>query len=145
MISHREVIRMCDRISAYTFQKNYHCNWINWILDELQTPLITHSVYPWITMNIQLFLQHFKVLLTTPQIPLSICCWFLIILGNCGCFLICWFISSWYQGYQLPKPNNILFLDCHPNLIPPLLTPGLVLMWLNEFSLPPSILLEINI
>ena len=35
------------------------------------------------------------------------------------------------------KPNNQLYLDFHPNFLPLLLTPDLILMWLNDFFLPP--------
>ena len=52
-------------------------------------------------------------------------------------------IRSWFHGDQLSKPNNQLRLECHPSLLLLIITPGLILLWLNRFSLSIPILLEI--
>ena len=97
----------------------------NGILAYLQILFITHSIYRWIPQSLHIFIQILPVLLLTPGILLSVCFWFLILLGNCGCFLLCWVIISLFHGDQLPINNNQLFWGCRPHLLPPLLAPGL--------------------
>ena len=39
--------------------------------------------------------------------------------------------------------NNQPQLYCHPQLLPLLLMPGVLLLWIDVFSLPPPLILEI--
>ena len=101
------------------------------------------SSHIWIPTIHQNFIQPWPFLLRTPIIPLFLCCQSLLCNPNCGCVLWSQEFSSWLHGDQLPIPNNQLFLDCHLTLLHILLVPGLPLLWLNKFSLPPPLIFEI--
>ena len=114
----------------------------NQILTQLQIPYNPIFLYP-----LQWFIQPFPNILLPSQSTILICFWYLfrfliIILGNCGCVLFRWVVRSWCQGDKLPKPNNQRWSECHPHLIPPLLTPVLILLWLDWFLTPPLFLLR---
>ena len=53
-----------------------------------------------------------------------------------------WVVSSFLQGYQLPKLNNQLWLDCHPNFLPLLLMSTLIVLWFDDISRPCPPILE---
>ena len=77
------------------------------------------------------------------MIPLFLCCQYLLCNPNCGCVLRSREFRPWFHGYQISIPNNQLFSDYHLTSLHPPLMPGLLLLWLDEFSFSPPILIEI--
>ena len=91
----------------------------------------------------QEILWAWPVLLLSPKNPLFLCLWLLIIILNCSCILLWWVIIPWFHGNQLPKTSNLLRSNYHPKLLPNILPPGLPLMLINKFLLPPPLLIRI--
>ena len=77
------------------------------------------------------------------MIPLFLCWPYLLCNPDCGCVLQSRELSTWFHGDQLPITNNQLCSEYHLTSHHPLLMSVLLLLWFNEFSFSPPLILEI--